>query len=644
MTFSIESTFSATTFPTPTQGFSISSLTQRASSETPGNVGICMCGGGSRAMSAGMGQLRALQYLKTANGKSLLEQTKAISTVSGGSWLGVPFTYLQNCTTNNYLNTYVSDPNQLVPSQTQGASLAETLDQLPQGNVGQNIGSSFSVTDIALKALALWLFHDTPASMLWQTVIGIHFLKPYGLYTAGDDQKPTSYFSFNDSTVAQLETLPQQNHNLSEIIGHTVADEERPFLICNTAMFVQQSVSSSSDFEYLAPVQCTPFFTGIVGTPTGVDANGKNVGSGGVDSFAFNSNLPQVNLAGDSQLVQISNQRAFSLLDIVGTSSAAFAEQVFNLFSDWKEDFSAMCHAIYHADESIWNELKSVTEHDLEDLYHHLLWAKNATQNSHDFTSELKGTVADLRAMHVRLSSSPLDAIVPQYQYWPIAPSMLPQPAVKPTRFADGGSLENTGVAAMLTYSDIKSVISFVNSITPLSCDSSVEPPETDPDQTLATTIEVDSQLPPLFGYQAFDHGQYKLYAGDSNPTNPQFKNSQIFASNEFGKLLYGLARASKGGQNAASFQQTLSILPNAWFGVKRSDTVTVLWVYMNSVQSWYDKLSPDVQDLVSNTPHFPHYQTIQQTELTATEVNLLSNLTAWSLVNTPGVLDLYQD
>jgi hypothetical protein len=28
--------------------------------ETPGNVGICLSGGGSRAMTAGMGQLRAL--------------------------------------------------------------------------------------------------------------------------------------------------------------------------------------------------------------------------------------------------------------------------------------------------------------------------------------------------------------------------------------------------------------------------------------------------------------------------------------------------------------------------------------------------------------------------------------------------------
>jgi hypothetical protein len=60
---------------------------------TPGNVGVSLSGGGSRALTAGMGELRALNKL-TVNGRSLLAQVKALSTVSGGSWLGVPFVYL----------------------------------------------------------------------------------------------------------------------------------------------------------------------------------------------------------------------------------------------------------------------------------------------------------------------------------------------------------------------------------------------------------------------------------------------------------------------------------------------------------------------------------------------------------------------
>jgi hypothetical protein len=61
--------------------------------KTPGNVGVALSGGGSRALTAGMGQLRALNQL-TMNGRPLLAQIKALSTVSGGAWLGVPFVYL----------------------------------------------------------------------------------------------------------------------------------------------------------------------------------------------------------------------------------------------------------------------------------------------------------------------------------------------------------------------------------------------------------------------------------------------------------------------------------------------------------------------------------------------------------------------
>ena len=60
---------------------------------SPGNVGVSLSGGGSRALTAGMGQLRALKKL-TANGQSLLAQVKALSSVSGGAWLSVPYVYL----------------------------------------------------------------------------------------------------------------------------------------------------------------------------------------------------------------------------------------------------------------------------------------------------------------------------------------------------------------------------------------------------------------------------------------------------------------------------------------------------------------------------------------------------------------------
>jgi hypothetical protein len=41
-----------------------------------------------------MGQLNGLAAVRLASDASLLSRVKALSTVSGGSWVGVPFVYL----------------------------------------------------------------------------------------------------------------------------------------------------------------------------------------------------------------------------------------------------------------------------------------------------------------------------------------------------------------------------------------------------------------------------------------------------------------------------------------------------------------------------------------------------------------------
>src|SRR5260370_42415180 len=100
------------------------------SKTTPGDVAVCLSGGGSRALTAGMGNLQGLEMLQL-NGASLLSQVKALSTVSGGSWLGVPFTFLPaSIGDSNYLGTYV-DPSSWT---------LDKLHSLRAGNIGSQIG------------------------------------------------------------------------------------------------------------------------------------------------------------------------------------------------------------------------------------------------------------------------------------------------------------------------------------------------------------------------------------------------------------------------------------------------------------------------------------------------------------------------
>ena len=113
---------------------------------TPGNVGVCLSGGGSRAFTAGIGQLQALQALQ-ANGSSLLNQTRALTTVSGGGWIGIPFVFLPaSVSDSDFLGTYVEPANLTL----------DGLGDLPAQGIANYITSGFSLADLAVQAVVLY--------------------------------------------------------------------------------------------------------------------------------------------------------------------------------------------------------------------------------------------------------------------------------------------------------------------------------------------------------------------------------------------------------------------------------------------------------------------------------------------------------
>ena len=173
-----------------------------------------------------------------------------------------------------------------------------------------------------------------------------------------------------------------------------------------------------------------------------------------------------------------------------------------------------------------------------------------------------------------------LQDLIPAYQYWPALNPPANQ-TINTTEFADAGSLDNTGITAMLAYDDIQTIITFTNTSTPLSKDQN-------------GNIVVDDCLPPLFGYQPYVAGVgYAPYQGASNPSNPLFQNNQVFPSNMFQVLLNNLWSASGSGsyQNSPMYQQKLTTVANSWFNVAGGREVTVLWVYLERVQAWYNQL-----------------------------------------------------
>jgi hypothetical protein len=561
--------------------------------KTPGNVGVCLSGGGSRAFSAGIGQLQALETLQ-ANGSSLLNQTRALSTVSGGGWIGIPFVFLPSTVSDSdFLGTYV-----------QPARLTfDGLGNLPAQGIANHITSGFSIADLAVQALFLYE-RGVPGSDLWQVLMGETFLQPYGLFAHdNDDHLPTQFFSYDAASLSQIRSnnpgLASENADLVA----QVSGQQRPYLVSLSSL----SVSVDAHRALLAPVHSTPFIAGVLSTPPGaVDANGRPVGGGAVSSFAFDSDpIPPTN-----SLTRLIQSRQWSLTDALGTSSAAFAETLIDKLTAWHKSPTRFAAALrVHGPTAVQKIARGPDE--AARMHGKLEAALAASPAGPLAQSDLHQSLRELAI---------LQSIVPKYQYWsPVNPPVADN--VAQSEFADGGSLENTGVASMLSYADIGNVIAFLNVQTALVKD----------DQG---NVVVDDSLPPLFGYQPYLEGTgYAPYAGVKNPRQPVFQYNQVFDSADFTPLLQGLWNASQNATAAAIFSQTLTTLKNGWFNVAGGATVTVVWVYLNYARNWHDSISDwlvrGVVDLEYDVYHFPNYHTLR-TDLTATQVNLLSNLSSW--------------
>ena len=204
-----------------------------------------------------------------------------------------------------------------------------------------------------------------------------------------------------------------------------------------------------------------------------------------------------------------------------------------------------------------------------------------------------------------------------------IGPYLDPQPGLlsQPNRFADGGNLENTGIAALLAYFDIDSVIAFVNASVPMQ-PGAYGVTDGHGEFMHGTAIVIDDSIPPLFGYQPYGAGKpgnegYVPYNTSDRGRYPMFANNQVFDQAAFPALLQGLWEAG-GRESRASpavFSQRLDAVPNEWFGIKSTREVTVVWNYLGFVSQWaalFDHNKP-VQAIIEAervTNNFPNYST----------------------------------
>lgn len=582
--------------------------------------GVCVSGGGSRALTCALGQLSGLRAARdpASPERSLLERADHLSAVSGGSWASVLYTFLPEAIDGQP----VSDDDFLI-SPTPPSALSKGSPEAPgPGNVAWlhrfSMGTApqrFDVEGVAelLYHLYRWGFFDHEAKWpwFWIAAVGEIILRPFGLYDATYDRsrdflEPARFFSLSKEHVNR--DIVPSNPSLGPS-DFQLARADRTPLIVNFNILQRVAAVDSPQ----VPVQATPVETGVLGE----SPDGALVGGGSVESFGFGSTLRGPGSRPGTASVALA--RRYSLCDIAGCSSAFFA---------------AMLLQYLNAEiGKLTSELERFLTRKL-----HFAWLARL------IARRIRGKVEpflDARA----------DRLIPRYDYWSLGEVASPDPATSGLGFSDGGDFENTGVLGLLARTDADRVLSFVNSETPLSRD-----PRTG-------EILLAGQLALLFGYRADPvAGRWVSYGGMS-PERP-LSYVQIFDDSEgaFAALRRGLWEASCGGPDRdahlasrpAAFLQSLRTVDNSVAGIGAGRRVRVLWVYNNRVNAWQDAivdpgLRTDLERGQSNqnrdgTPidprgegsgplaNFPWYFTGRQIHLDPEAVNMLAQLSAWNL------------
>lgn len=319
----------ATLYPMPSMTSAYPEREAATAGFGPPWAGVCISGGGSRSLSAAMGELRGLDSL------GLLSKVSWLSTVSGGTWAGTLF---------NWAPASISDdtllgPFELNPSRLRWDSGA-TNDNLGLLD-GQAIGSAatrLGLEEMLTKAIELY-WDGVAVGELWPRAIGELVLEPFGL---GDT--PSRYFSWTPWWLSN--TILPNNRGLSAADFFTTRDN-RPYLITNSTLFYPpdpptiavRPAASGTHRAFGAPwevgyeVESTPMVVGIppgfpyAGPPSPGLPNSSDLGGGYIDPFAMGSIAPQT-IDPNRRFRVPTPANRFRLSDLAGLSSLAFAYDV----------------------------------------------------------------------------------------------------------------------------------------------------------------------------------------------------------------------------------------------------------------------------------------------------------------------------
>ena len=390
---------------------------------------VCFSGGGSRALSCALGQLSALTSPPPSGGSPLLSNFKYISSVSGGSWASVLYSFLPST---------FSDQDFLISCVAPG-SLTQAGMQTMSANCLGSVPQQFGLESVGDFLYKMWKWGALDplsgiSSWFWIAAIGELVLKPFSLYDATYSDKspyllPSSFFSLSQGYVTN--NLLPNNPGLQGVPFYSVSPNGRPTLIVN---FNLLNGDYSQDPPQM-PIQATAISTGSPGSAPSAPGKPPIAGGGSVESFAFTSTLGSGGTQG--QDASVTMNRWYSLCDIAGCSSAFFAEYLLQYINKGLDDLLDYI----------------AKEYNLSAFDKDALWLI------------LTGLIDALSSQ-----------VIPAYNYWEVGKS---NPGNNTYGFSDGGDFENTGILGVLAQTDVNRIVAFINSeiaITPSGSSYTVDP------------------------------------------------------------------------------------------------------------------------------------------------------------------------
>jgi len=521
------------------------------------NTGICFSGGGSRAQVLAMGQLRGLESL------GLMENIKYISSVSGGTWASVEYTYRKEDDTKKLIGEYIK------PEDITKDILSKNTPKMAQTSVkkkllGISLGTISPFTFNFILNLCKVTNKEIDTTRQWESVVADTFLRPFKL--ANDNHK--GLFDLNEDSLNEFKKLNPSFKPRGGGIIHLL-NKKSPYLIANGIITKPSSVdklikpSSSFIGVEFTPLYCEiPYRANDGKTPKyhfSTSFDPMYIGNGAVNSICFGST--PIDKVQNNTISVIQQDDNFGLGAVSGISSYFIGGIMSNtqLIKLLYTQFKVLIEWYFSSDEKGKPVLQDFPQDvfDIKDLI--LCLGNIRSRYAHLESKEiLKRLLEDAEESISKLTTNPV------LNCWsPLAtPDAIPRS--EPFEFSDGGCMDNLGLVPLLRRK-VEKVVVFIN--TEISLSTEV----THFDKV--SSYDVDFWLTALFASTDIDNLKPHVALG------VDLSHNQVFNKDEF-EIVYQALKSKKLKGQAVKTTTKHKVLKNDWWGIDGDYEVEICWVY----------------------------------------------------------------